>query len=220
MKHCVAIVYLGVKSLFDNIYLGVSMVKILASLVFLSASISSVQAANVFTEDFEGYGAVSGFQVVNAGPLGSLSAWTVAGSVDVVNGNYGAILANSIDLNGDNPGSITRSFATIAGATYTLDYQYNSNGPAAPFAITFGTTSSSNLVGSPMGTVLSAPTLSFVGDGSTQTVSFSAIGGQNQGAVIDNVVVNVTPVPEATETAMLLAGLGVIGFMVRRRNAR
>lgn len=197
------------------------MIKFVAGITFLIAAMGSTHAANVFTEDFEGYGAVSGYVNIPIGSLGSLSDWTVGfDSVDVINGAYGAISGNSIDLNGNGPGSITRSFATIVGATYTLDYQYNSNGVAAPFAITFGTVSSSNLLGSPQGTVLAAPTLSFVGDGTTQTVSFAAIGGGASGAVIDNVVVNVTPVPEATEAAMLLAGLGVIAFMVRRRSAK
>ena len=41
------------------------------------------------------------------------------------------------------------------------------------------------------------------------------------GLQLDNVSVTaVTPVPEPESYALMLAGLGVLGFMGRRRNAR
>lgn len=57
-------------------------------------------------------------------------------------------------------------------------------------------------------------------NGGTYVLRFANVG--NQGAAqfgIDNVSLQVTPVPEADTSAMLLAGLGVIGFVARRRKA-
>ncbi|HEX5343453.1 MAG TPA: PEP-CTERM sorting domain-containing protein, partial [Duganella sp.] len=45
--------------------------------------------------------------------------------------------------------------------------------------------------------------------------SFSNAGGDNVGALLDNVVI--TSVPEPTTYAMLLAGLGLMGAAARRR---
>lgn len=56
--------------------------------------------------------------------------------------------------------------------------------------------------------------------GGTFTLRFATVS--NQGALqlgVDNVSLLVTPVPEVDSYAMLLAGLGVMGFVVRRRNA-
>lgn len=56
--------------------------------------------------------------------------------------------------------------------------------------------------------------------GGTYILRFATVG--NQGALqlgVDNVSLLVTPVPEVDSYAMLLAGLGVMGFVMRRRNA-
>ncbi len=50
-------------------------------------------------------------------------------------------------------------------------------------------------------------------------IDFSALGGGQSRVALDNVRVTVSAVPEPETYAMLLAGLGAIGFMSRRRRA-
>lgn len=47
-------------------------------------------------------------------------------------------------------------------------------------------------------------------------LSFSNAGGDNVGALLDNVSVSAVPEPETL--AMLLAGLGLIGTVARRKS--
>lgn len=54
--------------------------------------------------------------------------------------------------------------------------------------------------------------------GGTYTLRFASVANEGQMQFgIDNVSLQVTPVPEADTSAMLLAGLGLIGFIARRR---
>jgi hypothetical protein len=56
--------------------------------------------------------------------------------------------------------------------------------------------------------------------GGTYTLRFASVANEGQMQLgVDNVSLLITPVPEADTYAMLLAGLGVMGFVVRRRNA-
>lgn len=69
-----------------------------------------------------------------------------------------------------------------------------------------------------------APALSFAHTSSTLTIGFVAGGSGWQGSTdeewgIDNLRVSVTPVPEPSTYAMMLAGLGMLGAVARRRRA-
>lgn len=58
----------------------------------------------------------------------------------------------------------------------------------------------------------------FSGFTGLQSLTFSGVGGNNARYVgVDNVAITITPVPEPTTLAMLLAGLGLVGATVRRR---
>ncbi|MCB5187765.1 PEP-CTERM sorting domain-containing protein [Methylobacillus caricis] len=60
---------------------------------------------------------------------------------------------------------------------------------------------------------------SLLASGGNYTLRFASVS--NQGALqvgLDNVSLNVTPVPEADTYAMFLAGLGLLGLVLRRRN--
>jgi hypothetical protein len=55
--------------------------------------------------------------------------------------------------------------------------------------------------------------------GGTYTLRFASVSNDDQLQMgIDNVSLSVTPVPEPDTYAMLLSGLGLMGFVVRRRN--
>jgi hypothetical protein len=53
----------------------------------------------------------------------------------------------------------------------------------------------------------------------TYTLRFASVSNEGQLQVgIDNISLSVTPVPEPETYALLLAGLGLMGFVARRRN--
>jgi len=192
----------------------ISQVALLASLVFGS---SFAQAAPVFSDNFDSYTG----QLNWPGEAG----WVVSdGTVDIIpvgtqfdflpgNGNY-------VDLDGStgNAGLFTNSVSLMAGNTYTLSFDLagNARGGSETVDVFFGT-SSSTLV------------LNQNDPFQTYSLSFSAItsgvvsfgfqnqGGNNIGALLDNVTV--AAVPEPDTYAMVLAGLGLMGFVARRRKS-
>ena len=169
------------------------------------------------------YGTATGrsYRTVAAGdPF--ITGWTVGGtSVDVIKNGYGAISGNSIDLLGSpGPGSISQSFTALANHRYELDFDYFRNGLTSAtnyaFTVLFGGTtyaySAANLPTTMHSTLL-------FDTGNTSGPSLlkfsSAPVANNSGAVIDNV--SVTAIPEPETYALMLAGIGFVGFMARRR---
>jgi choice-of-anchor C domain-containing protein len=199
-------------------------VKFVKNLVLASLSAASLgaQAAELVNNgSFESIsGTVSGYRVVVAG-ASDISGWTVAGSsVDIINGGYNAISGNSIDMQGSpGPGSVLQTLTTEIGKTYELsfDVAFNPDGR--------GETAVSYSFGGASGTVFgSLPFAHFsrqyVADSASTILAFSSsIYPGYGGAVLDNVSVT-TPVPEPETYAMMLAGLGLMGFVARRRKQK
>ncbi|WP_295990174.1 DUF642 domain-containing protein [Rugamonas sp.] len=193
-----------------------------AALVAALLSTGYAQASGelVFNGDFETYTgtAFSGYTTLAVGDT-TLTGWTVgAQSVDIVNGNYGAISGNSIDMLGTpGPGSLQQSLSTVAGQKYTLKFDLSENSDAAPqLYVSFdgGTTLAQSYLGT--GTTHSYM-LDFTAGAST-VLKFTSAAAGNGGAVLDNVSV-MAAVPEPETYGMLLAGLGLLGFIARRRKA-
>jgi len=192
----------------------ISQVALLASLALGS---SFAQAAPVFSDNFDSY----------TGQLNwpGQGGWVVSeGTVDIIpvgtqfdflpgNGKY-------VDLDGStgNAGLFTNSVSLLAGNTYTLSFDLagNARGGSETVDVFFGTSSTTLVVNQ------SDPF-------QTYSLSFSAItsgvvsfgfqnqGGNNIGALLDNVTV--AAVPEPDTYAMLLAGLGLMGYVARRRKS-
>jgi len=188
---------------------------IASAILALSAG---AQAAPVFSDNFD----------ANAGELNAVPAgWTVTGgTVDIIgsgtNWDYIPGSGKFIDLDGstNQPGLLARSFNTIAGMTYTATFDLAGNHVVGypdndTVAVSFGTASQSysNFAKNQGWTTF---TLNFTAATTGSTVlSFKNSGSDNVGLLLDNV--NVAAVPEPGEWAMMLAGLGIVGFMARRR---
>lgn len=151
-----------------------------------------------------------------------ITGWTVGGtSVDLIQGGYGAITGTSVDMLGTpGPGSLSQSFATTAGQAYQLSFDLSLNGSGSNasglLAVSLDNGSATNFFGT---TNHTSHTLNFTGTGSLLALTFSsAQTGDYSGAVLDNV--SVTAVPEPESYAMMLAGLGLMAGIARRRKGQ
>lgn len=187
----------------------------------LASATSGAWASSIFSDNFNGDTIAS-----NTTPSG----WTVTGgTVDVVGpGWFGGLCApgggSCVDLDGSTQaaGTLSKSFALLAGNTYTatFDLAGNQRGGSDVVDVAFGT--SGNMLIMASGTAWNTYSLIFAPTTSgNYTLSFHNRGGDNVGAVLDNVNINVAAaVPEPESYAMLLAGLGLMGAFARRRNKR
>ncbi len=184
--------------------------------VLVAALASGAAQANLLGdgdfESFESRVASGGYTVVTVDdPLG-LGAWTVGGtSVDLIKEGYGSITNVSIDLAGSpGPGSLSQSFAAVLGQTYLLQWDYFKN-EGTPLTFVFGGATEVLPIASAITHVSRVWQASFTGQ---SLVSFTSGGGYG-GPTLDNI--SVTAVPEPQTYALMLAGLGVIGYVARRR---
>jgi choice-of-anchor C domain-containing protein len=156
-----------------------------------------------------------------------LDGWTINyGSVDLIN-SYWAPAAGSysLDLNGGSAGAISQSFATEIGKTYNVSFMMAGNpdnsgdniktisaNVTAPNVFSFDIAGKSS---ANMGWV--TQTFSFVATGTSSTLTFVGDPANTAyGAALDQVSV-MQAVPEPETYAMLLAGLGMMGYLARRR---
>jgi choice-of-anchor C domain-containing protein len=144
----------------------------------------------------------SGFQQLNAGDT-SLTGWTVdVGSVDWI-GTYWLAQdpAMSIDMSGAEAGTISQTFATTIGNTYTVSFFLSGN-PAGPPSVktldvsaTGGTVANYtyDVTGNDLATMnWTAAEYSFLATSASTTLSFISTTAGVFGPAIDNVVVTET----------------------------
>jgi PEP-CTERM motif len=152
------------------------------------------------------------------------STWTIGGnSIDFINAAYNSPTGSiGIDLNGNAAGSISTTATVASGLSrYMLTFDYWGNGGAGKTLYwsvgTRGGSLSTEAYPESIG-------LSWIAD-EPSTVNLFFAGGLADGvagATIDNIRLTqdvISAVPEPGEWAMLLAGLGVVGAIARRRKA-
>ena len=135
--------------------------------------------------------------------------------------------AHYLELNSDKLGGIEQTLSTIAGHSYALAFGYASRqgaGAASSFDVYWGkdliaslnttsTTWTSYTNGAPLLATGDATKLTFVSTGPTSNPSY--------GSYLDGVSVTaVSAVPEPETYAMLLAGLGLMATIGRRRSGK
>ena len=193
------------------------MLKQFAAVTLLLGSSLTHAAAPIFSDNFDSYAA----NQLNWNPPAS-SGWTVSdGTVDLVGaGGTDLIPGNGryVDLDGStsNSGLFSNNVDLAGGTTYTLSFDLGGShrGSTETVNVNFGSTAASYTLNSadPFSTV----TLNFTpGSNGSYDISYQNLGGDNVGALLDNVSVSAVPEPETY--AMLLAGLGLMGFIARRR---
>ena len=174
-----------------------------------------------------------GFQNLSAGDP-SITNWTIGGhSIDWI-GSYWqpGDGIHSLDLSGLALGSVSQSFATVAGGTYQVSFLMSGNPDGGPNPKTLDV----NVAGGDFFfNPASGPnhanmnwtpgSFFFVANSPTTTITFAsttcADGGNFPcafGPALDNV--SVSAVPEASTWLMMLLGFAGIGFAAYRRSRR
>jgi len=193
--------------------------------ISLAVSALSAQAAAFTNGSFEGEWEIGTTSPVTLGDSATdINGWTTINGTSWVSGvaQDGDMYVN---LSANN-NAIYQTFDTVAGTTYTLTYYTTGNGSSvntvyADLYDGSGFDFSTLLIeASGTGTGVSgldwfAVTTTFTAVSNTTSLYFTA--NNNSGfAGVDNVSLT-TAVPEPESYAMLLAGLGAVGFVSRRR---
>jgi hypothetical protein len=192
-------------------------------IAMLTGATTVAQAAVVFSDNFNGYGVAIPWTT----PTGGWS-YQGTGNVDLVaNNTYGISISNAdglfVDLNG-TPGSPALQHSVgglTAGQTYDLSFDLAGNHRDMNFndsvTVKFGASSNTFSVAD-ANADFSHFSLSFIATGSSADISFIdnlTNGNRNIGTLLDNV--SVTAVPEPEVYGMMLMGLGLMGFVARKR---
>lgn len=152
---------------------------------------------------------------------------------DWTGGAYGIELRNSVagvaaqgvnfvELDTYHNSSISHDVLTGLGQQYTLSFQFQDrpgvDTSSQGLAVTWGGNAVAS-VNNSLGGGWETRTYTLTGNGALMSLKFTAIGTDDSlGTSLDNVSLT-TAVPEPETYAMMLAGLGLVGFAARRRKA-
>jgi hypothetical protein len=176
----------------------------------------SSQATTVFSDDFESDTVGLNKTTFNGG-------WTVlSGAVDLIgNGFFDFIPSNGkyVDLDGStgSAGGFDKQVSLAANTNYTLSFDLagSQRGDSNIVDVIFGTTTASYTLNS--SDPFSTYTLSFLTNGAADyQIFFKNRGGDNVGALLDKVKVEVSAVPLPAALPLLTTALGLFGLSRRK----
>jgi hypothetical protein len=154
-----------------------------------------------------------------------IPGWTASPAIEIRDNVAGKAEdgSNYAELDGYINSAIKQSFATVAGAEYTLSFWYSNrtNTAVATNGLSFGLgngwIAAPALAANNSGDNLwSQVTYNFTAGSGLTTLSFMATGtSDTYGTSLDNV--SVTAVPEPSTYALMFGGLAAVGFVARRR---
>jgi hypothetical protein len=184
---------------------------------------STAQAVTVFADNFDADSLALNYTAF-------VNGWTVTnGTVDLIGTGFFDLYpghGHYVDLDGStgDAGVLTKTLTLTGGVTYTASFLLGGSqrGDTNTVDVMFGSTASTFVLAS--SDPLATRTLNFTPTTTgTYALSFSNEGGDNLGAILDNVSVDTTTaaaVPEPSAYALMLAGLVAVGRIARRRSTR
>jgi choice-of-anchor C domain-containing protein len=208
-----------------------------AAMALLIGMASSASANLIVDGDFDN--SIPSFTTYNAGSsfgaVASPAAWLVTngpndpvsgGSVDLIGGYWQSPTptlsgSGSVDLDGNAPGGISQTVATIVGQTYTLSYELSGNpdGGSSTKTVSANGSVSTYMTGSNTRTSMDyvPESVTFQATSATTTISFISQDDASSpyGPVIGDVSLTATPIPPAI--ALFGGGLGLIGLIAKRK---
>jgi hypothetical protein len=164
------------------------------------------------------------------GTYSEVYGWTVGSNGLELRDNASGVAqdgSNFAELDTEANSWISQTVSTVVGQEYSLSFYYSarawvsadSNVITATVADSSGTTIASGSYtgdGSSGSTSWIEYTITFIATSTSTTITFAAAGTSDSvGGSLDNVTLSA--VPEPSSIAMLLAGLGMMGFIARRR---
>ena len=155
----------------------------------------------------------------------NLTGWTGGEHGIELRNNVAGVAAqgvNFVELDTNKNSNMFQSVQTVLGQHYTLTFQFENRPGVAissqGLSVDWGGAEIAHVNNSLNGT-WETRTYSLIGDGSAMKLKFIATGtSDSYGSSLDNVSLT-TAVPEPETYAMLLAGLGLVGVVARRRKA-
>jgi hypothetical protein len=213
-----------------------TLLKIAALAILVTAGAANAATELVVNGSFENNVIASAWA-----PLSSVTGWTSSasgnsafeiqkGATQGGQGGFNPVAANGtqyLELNTDRLTSVSQAIATTAGGTYALSFAYSGRPDTAGGAnslmnVYWGSTllTPTALVGTTSG-VWQTYSQNVTALGSSSLLRFESIGpvsAPTYGSYLDNVSV-MAAVPEPETYAMMLLGLGLLGFMARRKTA-
>jgi hypothetical protein len=201
-----------------------------AAALLSTALFAPAQAATVFFDDFES----NTLGTPNVNGTQNVAGWSVAsGTVDVIGTGfyqwYGT--GRYLDMNGSSgtPGRIERTIGgLVAGRSYTLSFNYGYNqNSGSNEQLSFGI---ANLAGAlnpadfalVVGSTPGLASYSFKASAASHDLFFADTGAtwwDNGGPILDNVQVDLAPIPLPAAAPLLVAALGGLALFRRRRRS-
>ncbi|WP_309643729.1 choice-of-anchor C family PEP-CTERM protein [Phenylobacterium sp.] len=163
------------------------------------------------------------FTTVFAGST-DITGWTVGPqSVDYIGSYWQASEGSrSVDLSGNQPGSISQTITTVSGVKYKVSFDLAGNPDAGPVLKAMAVTSvgvqnfNFDTTGASHGDMNWTPSsFTFVATAASTTLVFASLTGDAYGPALDNV--SASAVPEPATWAMMIIGFGAVGAMARSR---